>query len=170
MYLRKITCRNSYSKQLTVVLIFLYLAIVNCNYGSREVPSMNADSQINFYYIPLPDGQAKLADHIVSNYNNNCVHMVNSYGAYGNCTCKISKNNQSCSYTFNSVNILPYISFQKPYHILKDTIKYDYYINSGINNFKIPTDPNHCMYDIPIVNYYYIPDSDLTIVQITNLD
>jgi hypothetical protein len=170
MYPRKINHRNSYSKQLITVLIFVYMAIVNCNYGNSKKLSMDADLQINFYYIPLPDGQAKLGDHIVSNYNNNCVHMVNSYGAYGNCTCKISKNNQSCSYTFNSANIMPYISFRKPYQILGDTIKYDYYINSGINNFKISTDPNHCMYNIPIVNYYYIPDSDLTTVQITNLD
>jgi hypothetical protein len=170
MYLRNITRGNSYSKRLIVVLIFLYMALVNCNYDNSKKLSMDGDSQINFYYIPLLGDQAKLGDDIVINYNNNCVHMVNSDGAYGNCTCKISKNNQSCSYTFNSVNILPYISFKKPYQILGDQIKYDYYINSGINNFKISTDPNHCMYKIPIVNYYYIPDSELTIVQITNLD
>jgi hypothetical protein len=139
-----------YSKQLIMVSIFIYLV------------SINADLSINFYYIPIND--------VVTNQNNNCAQINSSYGVYGNCTCKISQNHQLCSYSFNPINILPYISFRKPAFIVKDMIIYGYYVNNGINNFKLLMDSNHHALNIPIVNYYYKSDHKTIVIDITDLD
>ena len=92
-----------------------------------------------------------------------CIQANSSFGNYAYCSCY----QHTCSFTFESGTILPYISWDRPYFMALSIIENCFLINSGINNFKLNIDVvNGTTYYNPIVTYLISVELNIMIIEV----
>jgi hypothetical protein len=121
---------------------------------------MITNSKIVTYFIPIDFN-------LDVTIPNNCSIIKNNTYPYIACSCNCDIDRKPCVYKFLSENTLGYISFNKPRGSVGEMIEYGYYINNGVNNFKI--NPKQCNNNTcyPIISYLVIDESKTYIVEIT---
>ena len=85
----------------------------------------NRTDNVSIFIYPFPD----------TKYNyiyENCSYSNRTSHNYIVCQCK-----DVCNYVFKKTEIFKLISFNKPRFYAEEVDKYAFYINEGINNFKI---------------------------------
>lgn len=113
-----------------------------------------ANANVVLYFLPFGD---------IITSPKGCSIIVNNKTNFIERVC-----DKVCSYSFSAKDIFGYISFNLPRSHLKEVIQYGYYINEGINNFKIfeqecPKETCH-----PIVSYLIDKNLSMCIVEIIN--
>lgn len=109
---------------------------------------VNSSLSTKIYFYPI-------WNNITAPYN--CTTFADKTNIYILCYC----NKEACSYLFQEEDILPFITFIGPKFTAYDIAVNAFYINSGINNFRMNK-------GIPTVTYHFINKSLLYIVEIVN--
>ena len=140
-----------------VSIFFITLTFI-----TASVANQNLNNSLNVfftYFLPL-------YKNVSLPRNSNCKLLNNSTHNLIVCTCA-----QVCQYRFNTKDILPYISFNKPRFIVREMIQYAYFINNGENNFKINSKKCTLETCYPLViSYLTMPESPYYFVDIININ
>lgn|SRR5690606_28881661 len=93
--------------------------------------------------------------------------MNKTQGIFTVCICK---SDMYCGWEFNDYDIYGYITFNRPRFLAAERYRYNYYVNTGVNDFKLNS---HCSIqscDRLTVSYLYEPDSPILIQIIRNFE
>jgi len=128
---------------LSFVIIMSLNIIITCEPINQDWNDKSNDTILTYIY-PISKNITLPKNCTFSNKTRNCEYIV--------CVCKQNIIG-ACSYRFKQEDIWEHITFNKPYFIVRDIVRYGYYINQGINNFKI--NPQSCSTETcsPIVTY-----------------